>query len=164
MKFLLLFLTLIIGQIKLVDCISHSPLKYDAIFVIVIIELVFAFSVGIVCIIFSFNLLRAVSQTDNNAVTLSPRKFNYSRLSNVVDHTSSSRSLSSDHEFFYDSDDGELDYESTPKASSTITSMLKSFTDYLRLWQLMYKCFECIHYLQSTQNGWSKPDEIKWEG
>ena len=51
--------------LRLTSCRSHSPLNYDAIFIVVIIELVFAFSVGITCIIFSFNLLRELSVTSS---------------------------------------------------------------------------------------------------
>lgn len=40
-----------------------STIRYDAILAIVIVELIFAFSVGVVCIIFSFNLLRALKES-----------------------------------------------------------------------------------------------------
>ncbi len=47
---------------------SASTIGYDAILAIVIAELIFAFSVGVVCIVFSFNLFRTLkhSHEDND--------------------------------------------------------------------------------------------------
>ncbi len=45
--------------------VAQSTLSYDAVLVIVIIELVFAFSIGIVCILFSYNLYRAIKLSDS---------------------------------------------------------------------------------------------------
>ena len=38
-----------------------TPIGYDAVLVVVLIELIFAFGIGISCIIFSFNMYREVS-------------------------------------------------------------------------------------------------------
>lgn len=46
--------------------VQSSPIGYDAILAIVIIELLFAFSVGLACIIFSFNLLRALKESEED--------------------------------------------------------------------------------------------------
>ena len=48
---------------------SASPVAYNTILVIVSIELIFAFMIGVVCILFSFNLLRALK--DASPETLS---------------------------------------------------------------------------------------------
>ena len=46
-----------------------SPfLSYKQILAIVIVELTFAFSVGLVCVIFSYNLLRAVQLSQTNVL------------------------------------------------------------------------------------------------
>jgi hypothetical protein len=54
------------GGTLFVDAVSHSPISYNTLMVIVVLELVFAFSVGIICVIFSFNLFRALSDLDQN--------------------------------------------------------------------------------------------------
>ena len=40
------------------------PIGYDAILAVVIVELVFAFGIGISCIVFSFNLFRELNNSD----------------------------------------------------------------------------------------------------
>lgn len=42
-------------------CSGASSIQYDAIFALVVIELVFAFGVGLSCILFSINLIRAIN-------------------------------------------------------------------------------------------------------
>lgn len=45
-----------------------SPIGYEAILAVVIIELVFAFSVGLVCVVFSFNLFFALKDSPDTEV------------------------------------------------------------------------------------------------
>jgi hypothetical protein len=51
---------------------SSSPIAYDIILAVVILELIFAFSVGLVCIIFSFNLIVALKDTSNEVIDTLP--------------------------------------------------------------------------------------------
>ncbi len=48
---------------------AASPVAYNTILVIVIIELIFAFAIGVVCILFSFNLLRALKDASAETLT-----------------------------------------------------------------------------------------------
>lgn len=48
---------------------GYSPLTYDAVLALVIVELIFSFSVGISCIIFSCNLLRELRSRENEQET-----------------------------------------------------------------------------------------------
>lgn len=63
--YILSFVTVFI-QLQSVECHSHAPIGYTAIYILVIVELTVAFAIGIVCIIFSVNLLRAVSDQDSS--------------------------------------------------------------------------------------------------
>jgi hypothetical protein len=69
---------------------AASPVGYNTILIIVIIELIVAFSIGVVCILFSFNLLRALKDAApetlssgklpprrNDALTVLPPKHYY---------------------------------------------------------------------------------------
>lgn len=47
-----------------------TPIGYDAVLVVVLIELIFAFGIGISCIIFSFNMYREVSLSGDKMDTL----------------------------------------------------------------------------------------------
>ena len=51
-------------SVVFVSAVQHSPISYNALLVLVAVELVFAFSVGIICVIFSFNLFRALSDLE----------------------------------------------------------------------------------------------------
>lgn len=77
---------------------SHAPVGYNVLFIIIILELVIAFGIGIVCVIFSINLLRSVSSADSSSRVVMRDRGNVSSFNSAE---------------FYDSD-GELDYESTP--------------------------------------------------
>lgn len=44
---------------------SSSPVAYDIILIIVILELIFAFSVGVACILFSFNLILTLKESSS---------------------------------------------------------------------------------------------------
>lgn len=54
-KFLLL--------LSISSAFARSPLRYDAIFIMVVVELSFAFAVGIACILFSLNMFRALNRS-----------------------------------------------------------------------------------------------------
>lgn len=45
---------------------AQSTLSYDAVLTIVIIELVLSFSIGVICILFSYNLFRAIKDSEND--------------------------------------------------------------------------------------------------
>lgn len=47
-----------------IPCVfARSPIRYDAIFIMVVVELFFAFAVGIACILFSLNMFRALNRS-----------------------------------------------------------------------------------------------------
>lgn len=54
---------------------TSSPIAYSAVLAIVIIELIFAFSVGIACIFFSFNLFRALKDSPNDLISSMPEGY-----------------------------------------------------------------------------------------
>lgn len=47
---------------------AASPVAYNTILVIVVLELLFAFSIGVICILFSFNLLRALKDSPSEVL------------------------------------------------------------------------------------------------
>ena len=47
---------------------SNPPIGYQAILALVCVELVFAFGVGLTCVIFSFNMLRALRGSDGDSL------------------------------------------------------------------------------------------------
>lgn len=69
--FLLSFLLLFSN----VSATTSSPIAYSAVLAIVIVELIFAFSVGIACIFFSFNLFRALKETSNDQISSMPEGY-----------------------------------------------------------------------------------------
>ena len=47
-----------------ISCVyARSPIRYDTIFILVVVELFFAFAVGIACILFSLNMFRALNRS-----------------------------------------------------------------------------------------------------
>lgn len=127
---------------------SHSPLGYDTLLVIVIVELFIAFSVGIICVIFSFNLFRALSDFDSNLAIgdLPPSRqpslkgLDADQINNNP-RVQSRHSLHSSYQDFRASfsssdylDEEELDFERQTDPNRTGISAIKSFTDYVRLW------------------------------
>ena len=47
-----------------ISCVfARSPIRYETIFVLVVVELFFAFAVGIACILFSLNMFRALNRS-----------------------------------------------------------------------------------------------------
>jgi hypothetical protein len=49
-----------------------SPVAYNIILVIVIVELLFAFSVGIFCVVFSFNLIMTLKESSSDVMNTLP--------------------------------------------------------------------------------------------
>lgn len=49
--------------ISIVNAAARSPIGYDAVVVLVGIELFFAFAVGVTCILFSLNMFRALNRS-----------------------------------------------------------------------------------------------------
>jgi hypothetical protein len=68
----LLFISLVCSLLPSFTVASSSPVAYDIILAVVILELIFAFSVGLVCIVFSFNLIVALKDTSNEAISTLP--------------------------------------------------------------------------------------------
>ena len=141
---------LLIVFLPSICCKSHSPLGYDAILVMVIIELFIAFAVGILCIIFSCNLYRAVkdSETTLRYGDLPPRAFYSSKPNKFpIENESIIENLNNKsyqdferkhpnyntHDESYDMEyeTESIDPQGQPKGFLTI---MESFTEYLRLW------------------------------
>jgi hypothetical protein len=129
-------------------------MNYEIILAIVIGELVFSFSLGIICILFSLNLLRAISENESIGDNLpSPSPFVISRQASAQDARKSN--TSSDYHTFlgenvppsleeYASDDYELlhsrqydfleDESESTENEGGFGAAIRSFTNYLRLW------------------------------
>lgn len=56
---------LILQEYSIRQVAAQSTLSYDAVLTIVIIELVLSFSIGVTCILFSYNLFRAIKDSEN---------------------------------------------------------------------------------------------------
>eukprot|EP01039_Chlorochromonas_danica_P003219 gene3216-3525_t len=121
-------------------------IDHNVIIAIVAIELAFAFSVGIVCILFSFNLLRAIKESpDEDNLTLTHGNFPPSRgllrgNSFAVNNTTTEEIIpfTTDHGRQM-SKESELDEEIVidPQVyaqSTTSLGLVQSFASYLRLW------------------------------
>jgi hypothetical protein len=133
---------------------ARSPLGYDTVLVLVIIELSFAFAVGLSCVIFSINIIRALhsssevyelptgdlppsrkpSQSTGFVVTATPG------ISTTVNPAAGSglqyRTFGDEGGDEYEI---ELEIDSTaagirPAAQGGLWPLLQSFADYLRLW------------------------------
>lgn len=52
-----------LSLLSISSAFARSPLRYDAIFIMVVVELSFAFAVGIACILFSLNMFRALNRS-----------------------------------------------------------------------------------------------------
>lgn len=135
----------IFGLCNLVAAV-RSPFDYEAVLIIVIIELVFAFSVGFTCIIFSYNLFRALSQSEALSHDVLPSS---NVLSNVKPDfkpvpTQPPNSNGAYSTFVPDvhpphgleeEEDEEMDIESkTGPEEKGLIAALRPFTSYLRLW------------------------------
>jgi hypothetical protein len=122
---------------------------------IVIIELIFAFGVGVSCILFSFNLVKALRINDEDQTVLAPNNmasntFNAQEVNHnttiiapnaaVPDHpVSRDSTVPSYSTFSGGGDDAELlDEERNAvddgSSISLMEGILRNFTDYIRVW------------------------------
>ena len=62
------FFVLLIVLSLLGSAVATSNVQYNIVLTIVIVELIFAFSIGIICIMFSVNLYRALKDSDGKVV------------------------------------------------------------------------------------------------
>jgi hypothetical protein len=122
-------------------------INYKTVLVIVIVELVFAFSIGLMCIIFSINLFRAIKESesvedlDGNGkqkledLSHSPNSCSYGSVSSseYYDITPTEDVI-----IYIDEDEPEMDLErklnETGNYSTGMGSVLMSLGPYLRLW------------------------------
>lgn len=121
---------------------SHSPLGHEAVLVIVTVELVIAFTVGILCIIFSCNVLRAI--TDYSEDALPPGSLPPSRSHLILQKVVSSNRmfplaiLNNDNiknSYPDEADELEFDTESnTDVERRGFFAIVRAFTEYLRIW------------------------------
>mmetsp|Transcript_18415 Transcript_18415/g.40963 ORF Transcript_18415/g.40963 Transcript_18415/m.40963 type:complete len:144 (-) Transcript_18415:26-457(-) len=109
---------------------------YDVILAIVIIEVIFAFSIGVVCILLSFNLFRALKDSPNGAVG----EFPLSRGNSYND-------LDADYSTFAKDNGGggvggsvisdeEMDFEGVHEGGqeSSLVGIARSVFAYIRIW------------------------------
>lgn len=128
---------------------------YDTVLAIVILELIFAFGVGIVCVIFSFSLVRSLGDAEDEMAALADGELPPNRRSNLYKNTAaavaagsmspyqqSGRAVTGDLKSFQsgalrssDSLDAvsEMDSE-TQQPGVPQPGLLHSFTSYLKLW------------------------------
>lgn len=136
-----------------VSCVSHSPIGNTAIVALVIVEVTIAFSIGILCIIFSCNLLKAVSDSD---IMLSSRELPRSKsnhklpaasvypsyqdsipiasptpVANVIGNYQNSTAFINSSPI---SDEDELEFETSFEIKQSFFSFITTFTDYLSIW------------------------------
>ncbi len=126
---------------------ASNNIGYDAILAIVIAELVFAFSVGVVCIIFSFNLFRTLKESSevyNNLPIgdLPARNANMKNGANNADPYDYSTfqeretySFGSEAELDYEgrADGGEME-EGKEGEADGFGGVVNTFTSYLKFW------------------------------
>lgn len=144
--------------------VSASSAGYDLILTIVIVEVIFSFVIGVVCILLSFNLFRALKDS-NDAYTVLPsgefplsrgpshnalntgdadRSSEYGRTNSP--HSPNDRDGNVDYSTFRDprsmgsfGSDAEMDFEGmaegyVPPNESNLFGVVKSVAGYLRLW------------------------------
>jgi hypothetical protein len=120
-------------------------MNHDFILVIVVLELVFAFYIGFICIIFSINLLRAIKQHPEVNATLTngefppsrPSQFRNSSSFSLLPNMETDYNAMSDRRRVMSAEGSEMDFETQlePEAAENQTmSVLQTFTSYIRLW------------------------------
>ena len=131
----------------LVTAAASNNIGYDAILAIVIAELVFAFSVGVVCIVFSFNLFRTLKESSEVSMStgdLPPRGGKTSSQSNLngagdpydysTFHERETYSFGSEAEMDYEGRaDGAAEPEEEAK-DGDFSAVVSTFTSYLKFW------------------------------
>lgn len=142
--------------------VSAANAGYDLILTIVIVEVIFSFLIGVVCILLSFNLFRALKDS-NDAYTILPsgefplsRGPSHNALNGEPDrgsdygrnspHSPNERDGNVDYSTFRDprsmgsfGSDAEMDFEGVaegyvPPNESNLFGVVKSVAAYLRLW------------------------------
>lgn len=120
-------------------------MNHDVILAIVIIELVIAFSVGFMCIIFSFNLLRALKLNPEGNTTMTTGEFPPSRPSQIRMPSFSLLPNADDYTAIQDnnprrvlSHGSEMDFETQMEPPDAVNNktigLFQTFTSYIRLW------------------------------
>lgn len=132
---------------------SASPIAYDIILVIVILELIFAFSVAVVCVLFSFNLILTLKDSSNEVISslavgdLPPSR----RTLHQRDSDMNEEQLPLDYKTFRDNAErsgntmhgnsfgSEMDLERQlpgyePRNQNNFAAVFNSFFSYVRLW------------------------------
>mmetsp|Transcript_14321 Transcript_14321/g.21445 ORF Transcript_14321/g.21445 Transcript_14321/m.21445 type:complete len:157 (+) Transcript_14321:58-528(+) len=132
---------------------AETTLGYATVLIIVIVELTFAFGVGLGCILFSFNLVRSVygadaEQTAGISAGQFPRaKESLSGLSSGMESTSSARTTLDEPLCDYNTFDGQQadalealvrressdEVEPDNTQNRNVFAILKTFTDYMRI-------------------------------
>jgi hypothetical protein len=125
---------------------------YDVIVTIVVIELVFAFSIGIICILFSINLILAIKDNPEGAnltiaagdfppsVPVIRGSFSTRRISNEPDTVHTPLTIDSpERQRIMSHESEEMDIETpldpnAPRPGEGFFGVLQSFTSYLRIW------------------------------
>lgn len=131
---------------------AESAAGYNVILTIVIVEVIFAFMIGVVCILLSFNLFRALKDSPDTYTGLPVGEFPLSRGSNY--NFQNEFEAVSTEEGGYESDpgnqrdprlgsfgsDAEMDFEGVAEgydprtANSNLVGVLRTVVGYLRLW------------------------------
>lgn len=130
----------------------QPSIGYTSVLIIVIIELTFAFGVGVGCILFSFNLLRSVYSAEENTYATASGAFPRAKSTTVMDN-SESRSTLDEPLFEYNTFDdsqqvtsmsetslmspsGSIDrgYNQERNHPQTVFGIVKTFTDYMRIY------------------------------
>lgn len=126
---------LIVVLLSLFRQASCNHIGYAAILSIVIVELVFAFSVGVICIVFSLNLFRALKESEQ------PMTYNTMPTLATTGNSQifSENTDNSDYRTFNDGHMSDLDLEVDTEglleeqedSQHGITGIFKTFTSYL---------------------------------
>lgn len=147
MKALAIFLIVILSFFN--EATASSPIAYNAILAMVVIELVFAFSVGLTCVIFSFNLLRTLKAPDamENIPNGNLPPSRIGSFSNLPPQQDIYNPLITDYRTFNEnsmqqrriSTGSEMDVEEqipgyTGYAQNSLVGIIYTFSGYLRLW------------------------------
>ena len=119
---------------------------YTTVLIIVIIELTFAFGVGVGCILFSFNLLRSVYSAGDN-VEIGPGAFPRARSLHGLERGDSRTTLDEplfEYNTFDDtqgspgtplmSPNGSFDRGRDQEKPQSVFGIIKTFTDYMRIY------------------------------
>ena len=133
-------LRILVAIVSLKSIDAKSPFSFDVIFCIVVGELVFAFSVGIICVLFSLNLYRALKLDEfsgqGGTFPIPPVSNGYRTFGPTGRNPPAGVNFSVDprNEGVVESGVYELEYdvEEIEPSGAGLFSALKAFTNYLR--------------------------------